>query len=344
MSLLCGEKADPKAHTGAGVTAAHFAARAGGVAALEFALDHGADRDARDRAGNTPLAYALLSNSLETARLLISRGAALDPHAASFMAQLDAVLRFDLADGLAPLVHTGWLPDHPFAGRWPVLQVAEIYEAKACLEVLRAVAPADQRVSFVSLEKKSALSEPPHLTRAPRPSDPRPEEEEAPPADVEVEVVVDQSGEVVFPRILSTPDPRLVPAAIEELNRLRFSPPKKEGQPVATRLRATLPFSNQHWEIYDSKAVDELPQLKKSVVPHYPEFLRRGGGSGTVELEFVVDTEGRVRDIMVMRTAHPAFAEAATDAIRQWVFTPGRMNGRAVNIRMAITIPFVLQN
>jgi truncated hemoglobin YjbI len=59
-------------------TALHMAARRGNVEVIEALLDEGADIEARDSMGDTPLRRAVNCNKVEAARLLLARGA--DPH------------------------------------------------------------------------------------------------------------------------------------------------------------------------------------------------------------------------------------------------------------------------
>ncbi len=59
-------------------TALHMAARRGNVEIIGALLDEGADIEARDSAGETPLRRAVNCNKVEAAKLLLARGA--DPH------------------------------------------------------------------------------------------------------------------------------------------------------------------------------------------------------------------------------------------------------------------------
>jgi ankyrin repeat protein len=59
-------------------TALHMAARRGNVEVIGALLDGGADIEARDSAGETPLRRAVNCNKVDAARLLLARGA--DPH------------------------------------------------------------------------------------------------------------------------------------------------------------------------------------------------------------------------------------------------------------------------
>jgi TonB family protein len=59
----------------------------------------------------------------------------------------------------------------------------------------------------------------------------------------------------------------------------------------------------------------------KKVTPTYPEVARNARLEGTVRLSVVVTEQGRVKSVAVMG-GHPVFAVAATDAAKQWRFTP----------------------
>ena len=63
------------------------------------------------------------------------------------------------------------------------------------------------------------------------------------------------------------------------------------------------------------------PQALRVVQPSYPLDALRNGVAGKVDLEFQVDTEGRVRNIRVL-SAQPAgvFEQSAIAALRQWRF------------------------
>jgi protein TonB len=72
----------------------------------------------------------------------------------------------------------------------------------------------------------------------------------------------------------------------------------------------------------------------------FPFNLKREAITGQVRVEFVVDTEGRVRNAFVIETTHPGFDEAALTGVSRWRFRPGYKNGRKVNTRMQVPILF----
>jgi protein TonB len=59
-----------------------------------------------------------------------------------------------------------------------------------------------------------------------------------------------------------------------------------------------------------------------------------------VRVGFIVTLEGRVVAPNVVSSTHTAFESLAVDAVRRWVFRPGRKNGRNVNTRVEVPVIF----
>ena len=79
-----------------------------------------------------------------------------------------------------------------------------------------------------------------------------------------------------------------------------------------------------------------MPSRKiRDVSPVFPE----GAAPGTVILEAMIDVDGRVKEVMVLRGA-PDLAAAAIQAVQQWEYTPARLNGKPVELMMTITVTF----
>ena len=76
------------------------------------------------------------------------------------------------------------------------------------------------------------------------------------------------------------------------------------------------------------------------VVPTYPEIARPAGISATVVLECTIDPTGHVADARVI-AGHPLFNESALNAVRQWRYTPTRLNGVPVAVLMTVTVRFI---
>jgi periplasmic protein TonB len=75
--------------------------------------------------------------------------------------------------------------------------------------------------------------------------------------------------------------------------------------------------------------------------PVFPTIARAARMSGVVFLEAVLDKEGRVKDVRVVRPAG-VFDQPAIDAVSQWRYTPTMLNGEAVEVKMNVTVVFNL--
>jgi protein TonB len=85
------------------------------------------------------------------------------------------------------------------------------------------------------------------------------------------------------------------------------------------------------------------PRKVKDVPPLYPALAAQGGIEGTVVLECVIDPRGRVVDVRVIQGL-PLLAEAATEAVRQWVYTPTLINGEPTPVIMTVRVTFRLSS
>jgi protein TonB len=92
--------------------------------------------------------------------------------------------------------------------------------------------------------------------------------------------------------------------------------------------------------ITNSINLDRPPRIMAQPSPDYPHALRQEGITGSVTVEFVVDTTGRVLSAEAVRSTHRGFVEPAVRAVLRWKFEPGKLNGRPVRFRMAVPIEF----
>jgi protein TonB len=87
----------------------------------------------------------------------------------------------------------------------------------------------------------------------------------------------------------------------------------------------------------------KAPALISRVEPKYTEAARRDKISGIVILEIVIDSTGQVREARVLKPLPDGLSEAAVDAVKQWTFRPGTLNGRPVDVIFNITVSFSLK-
>jgi len=87
------------------------------------------------------------------------------------------------------------------------------------------------------------------------------------------------------------------------------------------------------------------PEQNKGFAPPVPltlvacSFPPQALLGGEVELDSLIDAEGRLIEIRVVRGASP-FLEKVLGAVQTWSFSPARLDGRAVPARIAITFQF----
>jgi protein TonB len=89
--------------------------------------------------------------------------------------------------------------------------------------------------------------------------------------------------------------------------------------------------------------LDNAPRAKVQPSPDYPARMQQAGISGTVTVEFDVNTAGQVVRAEAARYSHREFVEPALRAVRHWRFEPGRRDGRVVPFRMCVPIEFGIE-
>jgi len=84
------------------------------------------------------------------------------------------------------------------------------------------------------------------------------------------------------------------------------------------------------------------PRAIYSPEPEFSEEARKAKYQGTCVLGLVVDTNGRPTNIRVVNSLGMGLDEKAIEAVRTWRFEPGRKDGHAVAVEIAIEVDFHL--
>jgi periplasmic protein TonB len=88
---------------------------------------------------------------------------------------------------------------------------------------------------------------------------------------------------------------------------------------------------------------DIKPPMKiKGEPPVYPAFAKQVHSEGVVILEATIGTNGKVKDVKVLRSVK-LLENAAVNAVRSWEFKPTVVNGQAVQVIMTIPVNFILE-
>ena len=126
----------------------------------------------------------------------------------------------------------------------------------------------------------------------------------------------------------------------------KLQPPPPEGLTI-TRGAITIPQGQvgglgKGIEVFDISKLDQQPVARFQARPQYPFEMRRAGIAGEVLVDFIVDSNGDVRNAYAVRSSQREFEAAAVQAVSKWKFRPGKKGGRNVNTHMQVPIVFTL--
>jgi protein TonB len=86
------------------------------------------------------------------------------------------------------------------------------------------------------------------------------------------------------------------------------------------------------------------PVALESAALAYPELARRAHLEGVVILEAIIGADGSVRDVRILRGAHPLLDTAALEGVRLWRYRPASIGARPVAVFLRVVITFSLRN
>ena len=170
--------------------------------------------------------------------------------------------------------------------------------------------------------------------------------------------MVNVDGSVSDVRVLRTIGSKIFEkAAIDAVSQVRFKPAEHNGKPVAVWMTQPITFrlpkqqttppasgdvdSSKVLEFY---IVEVKPKVLRLVKPVHPEEALRDSLEGRVFLKFMVNVDGTVSDVRVLRVrGSEIFRQAAIDAISQSQFKPAEHNGKVVPVWMTLPITFRLE-
>lgn len=84
------------------------------------------------------------------------------------------------------------------------------------------------------------------------------------------------------------------------------------------------------------------PKKIQDANPLYPDIARQARVQGIVILEAIIDPQGNVTNVRVLRSI-PLLDQSAVEAVRRWKYEPTLLNGVPVPIVMTVTVNFSLQ-
>lgn len=97
--------------------------------------------------------------------------------------------------------------------------------------------------------------------------------------------------------------------------------------------------------VVDMQQLGERPE--STVKPQYPDSVRQRWVQGTISLDAVIGTNGKVEELGCDDYCHqfpPELVQAAADAVKQWQWRPVTVKGKPVRVRTRIPITFTLDD
>ena len=97
--------------------------------------------------------------------------------------------------------------------------------------------------------------------------------------------------------------------------------------------------------VFEIADIDTPPVPLVRLRPIYPAEARMRHIEGSVAVEFIVGTDGKTRDVIVVN-AEPSgiFTAQAVRAVSRWRFEPGTRGGKSVPVRVRQTVRFQLED
>ena len=125
-----------------------------------------------------------------------------------------------------------------------------------------------------------------------------------------------------------------------------FLPARQEGRDIEARVGIVFQFAQP----YLPKLMARVHEYKETgteskdrgALPLYtlePEYPVNSVGEGSVVLDELVDKEGRVSSIHVVRDL-ASLTSPTVGAVRQWKFAPGKHGGEAVDSGVIVVVTF----
>jgi TonB family protein len=114
---------------------------------------------------------------------------------------------------------------------------------------------------------------------------------------------------------------------------------------LATPLLSAAELRGQESErVYSVDEVSKKPVPTRRPPVMYPAEAQRDGVTGSVTVEGVVGTDGKVHDVRLVRSLRADLDREAVKNFSNWEFTPGRLqSGEAVAVRLSHAISYSLQ-
>lgn len=84
------------------------------------------------------------------------------------------------------------------------------------------------------------------------------------------------------------------------------------------------------------------PVLRRQIRPTYTDHALAKKIQGNVRLEIIIRRDGTVGEVRVVKSLDSELDRKAVEAVRQWLFAPGRFQGQPVDVLAEVQVAFTL--
>lgn len=155
--------------------------------------------------------------------------------------------------------------------------------------------------------------------------------------------VVDDTDQKTNPVDLAPPMQTDVPQAVTDTSFVQQVEPPPPDMAI-NKNALKVPQNTGNWkngmEVFDISMLDQIPERTFGPDPRYPADMKRTGTSGSVVVDFIVDTEGNVINAYAVQSTQHDFEADAVNGVSRWKFKPGKRGGRIVATHMRVPIEF----
>ncbi|HWE23677.1 MAG TPA: energy transducer TonB, partial [Myxococcales bacterium] len=172
-------------------------------------------------------------------------------------------------------------------------------------------------------------------TARPREASPRPEDSPPPPSR---EAEKTQPQPIVLPGVTLESTSQGSSFAVAGGNTLYGQPPSKVSEAQDAK-----PYKAERYAA--ASQLNELPAVEwrpDSLSTFYPEEARQRRVEGDVVLRLLIDADGSLAKVDVIRDPGAGLGAAGVRAIRQFRFRGGKLDGRPAATTITYTLQFVL--
>ncbi len=177
-----------------------------------------------------------------------------------------------------------------------------------------------------------------------------------------VSFLVDPSGRPRRIEVVESKQPEFAAATRAMVGEWRFRPASKNGAPTWTTLAYKMWFDKAHRDtpfspatadilaelkkaspaiLPDARQLDRVPRQLYRVEPTVPDAIRTARRSAGAEIEFILDSEGRVQLPKVVSATDEEFGWSAATAVTRWLYEPPTQGGQQVNVFMRAKLDYI---